>query len=243
MNDFKFLLTKKWLGALTFILFCLIYSLYLTNMVNAAVSLYMPTLKNHISDFLRITIEDGMIVKPENTLIERKYGDDDYKFKVVLDTRTEEFETSNLQDSGIYVSRAAVYTVNGNKNELRINSLRNVPNMVIDNDVVNVVVASIENYVKPVIFGCAIFWFVVSGLIVMGLYSLVLHWIMAAIYKAPYRQTLRLTTYSYVIFSILGATVAFSSSFLTGFAFALVINFAANMLLNSQPQNEVQSSK
>lgn len=243
MKDFNFLLNKKWLGALTFILFCLIYSLYLTNVVNTAVSLYMPTLKNHISDFLPVTIEDGMISKPENTLIERTYGDDYDKFKVVLDTRTEEFETSNLQNSGVYISRAAVYTVNGNKNEVRINSLRNVPNMVIDNDVVNVVVASIENYIKPVIFGCAIFWFVISGLIIMGLYSLVLHWIMSAIYKAPYRQTLRLTTYSYVIFSILGAFVAFGSTFLTGFAFALVVNFAANMLLNNQPQNEVQSSK
>ena len=243
MKDLKFLLTKKWLGALTFILFCLLYSLYLTNLVNNAVSLYMPTLKSNISDFLPITIEDGMISKPENTVIERNYGDDNYKFKVVLDTRTEEFETSLLQDSGIYISRAAIYTVNGNKNEVRINSLHNTPNMVIDNDVVNVIADSIENYIRPVIFSCLMLWFVLSGLVIMGLYSLVLHWIMSAIYKAPYRQTLRLTTYSYVIFSILYVFVAFGSTFIIGFVWALVVNFAATILLKNQSQTETEPAK
>lgn len=231
MKNFDFWLQKKWLGALLFVLFCLGYSLYASVEVNKVVTDFMPVIKTNAADFLPITIEDGMIVKPENTLIEKSYGDDSGKLKIVLDTRTEEFEPSTLTESGIYISRAAVYSVNTNKNEVRINSLHDIPNMVIDEDVLNTVVAAAESYIKPVVFGCVFAFCFGWGLIVLGIYSLVLHWIMSAIYKAPYRQTLRLTVYAYVLFKLIEMAVVFSGTFLGGFIFAAVINFAVNMVL------------
>ncbi len=234
MKNFEFLLQKKWLGALLFILFCLGYSLYASIEVNKVVTDFMPAVKTSAADFLPITIEDGMIAKPENTLIEKSYGDDDDKINIVLDTRTEEFEPSTLTESGIYVSRSAVYSVNTNKNEVRINSLHDVPNMVIDEDVLNTVISVAESYVKPVVFGGVLAVCLGWGLIVLGIYSLVLHWIMSAIYKAPYRQTLRLTVYAYVVFNLVAMTTAFSGTFLGGFLFAAVVNFAANMILKRE---------
>ncbi len=238
MKNLNFLLTKKWIGAAVFILYCLLYSAYCMVAVNDAVMQYMPTVKVNISDFLPITIENGMITKPENAIIERTYGSDDDKFKVVLDTRTEEFEPSLLQVTGLYISRSALYTVNSNKNEVRINSLRDVPNMVIDDEIMNAVVTAVEGYIKPVIFGFVMFWVIVAGLVTMGLYSLVLHWIMSAIYKAPYRQTLRLTVYSYIVLSLLGNLFTIPHLFILGFIVAAIVNFAVNM---AQKQKEAQA--
>ena len=238
MKNLNFLLTKKWIGAAVFILSCLLYSAYCMVAVNDAVMQYMPTVKVNISDFLPITIENGMITKPENAIIERTYGSDDDKFKVVLDTRTEEFEPSLLQVTGLYISRSALYTVNSNKNEVRINSLRDVPNMVIDDEIMNAVVTAVEGYIKPVIFGFVMFWVIVAGLVTMGLYSLVLHWIMSAIYKAPYRQTLRLTVYSYIVLSLLGNLFTIPHLFILGFIVAAIVNFAVNMV---QKQKEAQA--
>ncbi len=234
MKNFEFLLTKKWIGALVFVIFCAGYSLYMSTAVNKVVTDFMPVVKASAVDFLPITIEDGMIVKPENTLIEKTYGDEGEQLKVVLDTRTEEFEPANLTESGIYISRSAVYSVNSAKNEMRINSLRDVPNMVIDEDVLNTVISTAEQYIYPTVFGILVSFFMIWGLIVMGIYSLVLHWIMSAAYKAPYRQTLRLTVYSYVVFSFIGMFVKISSPFMLGFVFALIVNLVVASSLKKQ---------
>ena len=143
-----------------------------------------------------------------------------------------------MQVTGLYISRSALYTVNSNKNEVRINSLRDVPNMVIDDEIMNAVVTAVEGYIKPVIFGFVMFWVIVAGLVTMGLYSLVLHWIMSAIYKAPYRQTLRLTVYSYIVLSLLGNLFTIPHLFILGFIVAAIVNFAVNMV---QKQKEAQA--
>lgn len=234
MKNFDFLLTKKWVGALLFLIFSVCYSLYMSSTINREVTNLMPAVKASASDFLPITIEKGMISKPENTLIEKTYGDAGEQLKIVLDTRTEEFDPSNLTESGIYVSRSAVYSVNAAKNEVRINSLRDVPNMVIDEDVLNTVVSTIEEYIYPTVLAIVASFLVIWGLIVMGIYSLVLHWIMSAVYKAPYRRTLRLTVYSYIVFSLIGMFIKISSPFMLGFVFALAVNILANSWLKKQ---------
>ena len=234
MKNFDFLLTKKWLGAIIFILYGLFYSAYCMVTVNDAVMQFMPTIKVNISDFLPITIEGGMITKPENTIIERVYGSGNDSVKVVLDTRTQEFEPSLLKDTGIYICRSAIYTVNGTKNEVRINSLRDVPNMVIDNEVMNTIVKAIESYIKPVVFGTIMLFVMIVGLLSIGIYSLVLHFIMSAIYKTSYRQTLRLTVYGYVIFNIINNMFTTQHSFIYGFITAALLNFAINIVYKKQ---------
>lgn len=229
MKDLKFLLTAKWLGAAVFILMCLANSLYFSGAVGEVMNTYLPIVKNNAADFLPITIEDGMIAKPENTLIEKTYGDGNSKFKVVLDTRTEEFEPSTFKESGLYISRSAVYTYNANKNETRINGLRDVPNMVIDKEVTDAFFNGAEHYIIPLFFGFTLLGLILYGLIIMGIYSLVLHWIMSAVYKAPYRQTLRVTLYSYVFISILGMLNVASHTFWLGFILSAVANLAVNM--------------
>lgn len=229
MKKLDFLLTKKWIGTAVFLLFCLGYSLYVGSMASSITNMYMPIIKNNAADFLPITIENGMISKPQNTIIEKVYGEGADKFKAVLDTRTEEFEPSLLTESGIYISRAAVYTVNSAKNEVRINSLRDVPNIVVDQEVVDAFLNGVEGYVMPVMVSLTFFGFVIYGLIIMGIYSLVLHWIMSAVYKAPYRQTLRLTVYGYVVASLISAFAVINHTFWFGFILAAVANFAVNM--------------
>lgn len=239
MKKLDFLLTKKWIGAAVFLLFCLGYSLYVGSMASNITNMYIPIIKNNAADFLPITIENGMISKPQNTKIEKVYGEGAEKFKAVLDTRTEEFEPSLLTESGIYISRAAVYTVNSAKNEVRINSLRDVPNMVVDQEVVNAFLSGVEGYVMPVIVSLTFLGFVLYGLIIIGIYSLILHWIMSACYKAPYNQTLRITVYSYVLISLLSAFSLINHTFWLGFILAAVANFVVN---NSKANTKEQAA-
>ena len=64
MKNFDFLLTKKWVGALLFLIFSVCYSLYMSSTINREVTNLMPAVKASASDFLPITIEKGMISKP-----------------------------------------------------------------------------------------------------------------------------------------------------------------------------------
>lgn len=242
MKEKDFWLTKKWLGAAVFTLFCLCYSLYLAVSVNKVVSIYVPIVKENTADFLPVTFENGMIVKPVNTVIERTYGSGDGMYKIVLDTRTEEFEQSLLKESGLYISRAAIYSVNAHKNEIRINNFREVPNMVIDQEVADTFLDAAEGYIIPVVLGICFFSLLIMGLVIMGIYSLVLHWIMSALYKAPYGRTLRVTVYSYVALEIVCLLAHISYMFWGGFVVAGVMNIIVNQMLKKEQQPTAENA-
>lgn len=193
----EFLLKKKWIGALFLFLFCFGSSAYWSNTIkNLGGELKEPVLTN-ASAFLPITFEGGMIEKPQNTRIEREYGEGADKIKIVLDTQTEEFEPS-LLESGIYASRRAVYFVNSKKGEVRIQNYQNIPDMTVNEEMLAQTWQYAEEKMSSTLVGIICIGFLIWSFFVIGVVSLVTHLIMDAIYKSPYRQSLRISTYTYI---------------------------------------------
>ncbi len=234
-NDFSFLVKTKWLGALAFLAYCVFSSMQGTNIIQQNIEPYLPMIEEKVADFLPITVEGGVITRPQNTRIERSFGSGDDKYTIVLDTYAENLNTTNLSN-GIYITRTSIYSVNGDKTEIK--SLQNIPDTVVTRADFKALLEISKGYIRPVTLGVLLFVSFIGGLIIIGLYSLVLHWIMEAIYKAPYRQTLRLTTYSYIALQIIDHYAEISSEFTLGFVLAGIVNFAYCQWQKMQNQPE-----
>ncbi|MBR1648591.1 MAG: DUF1189 family protein [Alphaproteobacteria bacterium] len=72
----------------------------------------LPDIRKAADELLPIRIEDGRITSPLNTIKYMPIRFVKSEIPLVLDTTVDEINTSDLQ-SGIYISRTAVYTVTG----------------------------------------------------------------------------------------------------------------------------------
>lgn len=225
----KDLINKKWLGVLVVVLYSLFLSAKITMLASTSFNEYSPIFTANINDFLPVTFENGQIVAPKDTIITKKIDN----VNIVLNTQIDTFDTESLTEEGIYVSRKNIYTKDTNKNKIQIQSLSQVPNMILDSEAVASGMTAIEKYLVPVslIFVFA-FSMIFSGIAIL-IYTVIFHWIMSKVYHVSFAQTLRLNCYGYVLISLFSVLGIFSVNVLVTLALLIIFN----ALINSSLKN------
>ena len=221
----KELITKnKWMGFIAVLLYALISAFYTADVAVPLIKEYAPVIAKETEQFLPITIENNEIVDPADTVISKTYGSGRSEAKVVLDTRVDKFEASDLTEQGLYVSRKFIYAVSKQKIEIRsLESLR-IPNMVIDRNIVKVWTDAIEHNVGKYIFGAVFAFMLVFSCAAILLYTVCMHWIIAIWFKSPFSQTIFINSITYVALGLLHILVTFNISIIVTFVALIAAN-------------------
>ncbi len=231
----KELITKnKWLGFIAIIVYALIAAGYATHTIVPFVQQYMPAVSEEIKSFLPVTFENGEIVEPQDTVISKEYDVGGDKVKIVMNTGVDEFDTLDLRNQGLYISRKYIYAVSERKTEIQSFEKLQMPNMVVNDEIVDLTAAEIEKNIGKYMFVTTFFAFLIFSAIAVLLYTLFMHWIIRIWFKIDFSQTLFVNSVAYVILSLL--------SLLTPFNIGIIIMFvaliAANVGINSAVKEE-----
>ena len=112
----NYIANGKGTGAIWLLLMAFVYTLYLSLMARGFMFDSVPYVQHVADELLPVSVKDGKIVSPENTVRELTLtGDtaqDTYSF--VLDTTQDTLDTTKLTN-GVYFSRLYAYTVNDNQ--------------------------------------------------------------------------------------------------------------------------------
>ena len=111
-------LSKKWLGPVTLILYTLCFSLFVVHKITPHLREALPVVIQEAGNFLPMTIQNGQVVQPSDTIISRSYSSEGKTFNIVLDTRTETLDINTLSD-GIYLSKKCFYVVSSEESKVR----------------------------------------------------------------------------------------------------------------------------
>lgn len=199
----KNLLNTKWLGTICVVVVSFIFAYLACGYAANAIKTLMPTFVEEASQFLPITVENGAIVEPKDTLISKSYGVGDKTFNVVLDTRVDEISVEDLGNQGIYFSRKFIYGVKSDRTEVR--SLSDMSNMTIDQDMLLQGAEWMENKSGGYIFASLFFGLLIYFSLAILLYTIVLHLVVGIAMKVGFGRTLRVTTLGYLALFIIGA--------------------------------------
>ena len=229
----NFLLQNKWLGFVALLIYALIASAVVSKSGIELVKQYTPVVVQEAEQFLPITLQDGEIVAPQNTIISQTYGDDEneMKFSVVLDTSRDEFEATSLNKPGLYVSKKFIYGVNGQKTEIR--SLKEFPDGTLDKETLDagadLFVKNVQKYMFPLY---ALVTLIIAMIAVL-IYTLVMHWLLAIMFKVNFGQTLRVNTLVYAVISIIEVLSGMYVTWLATLGLMLILNIGVNAAMKS----------
>lgn len=230
----NFLLNNKWVGFVSLLVYALIASAVVSKYGVEIVKQYTPMVVQEAEQFLPITLQEGEIIEPQNKIINQTYGDEKngVKFNVVLDTTRDEFEATSLTEQGIYVSKKYMYGVSGQKTEIR--SLSDFPNGTLDKEKLDagadLFVKNTQKYMFPIYAIIAL----VSAMIAVLIYTVLMHWLMAIMFKVKFGFTLRINTLVYAIISIIAVLSGMYVGWLMMFGLMLLLNIGVNALEKSQ---------
>ena len=232
----EFLLNKKWVGAVALFLYVAAVSTFFTGLTVKYIKQAAPTVERELVDFMPIRFENGMIVEPEDTIITKSYNYGNVEHKIVLDTRVDELENSELKVKGLYVSRKFVYFVSDLKTEVR--SLKNQPDMVIDEEMVRNTMDDIQNKSGKYIFLILLIAFWIFTAAAIGLYTLAMHWAFAKMFHNSFSQTLRINTFAYVAVSAIIVVFGFNIGIIGTFVILGAVNYAVNKWLQEEQKSD-----
>ncbi|MBR1600398.1 MAG: hypothetical protein IJ677_02340 [Alphaproteobacteria bacterium] len=232
----EILLHRRWVGAIALVIYSLIVAILGADIGVKFVQQSAPIVEQELNVFLPITFSGGEIVSPRDTIISRVYGSGNNVRKVVLDTRAEEFETSALKDEGIYVSRKYVYAVSSR--EMKITSLKEMPDITIDSEVLHETRQIIENRAGVYIFCTVFVFFLLFAAVAVGLYSLAMHWALKGLFANSFAQTIRINTYAYILISGLTLLIGYNISIVITFVILFGVNYGVNKWLQEAKKSQ-----
>lgn len=233
----EFLLKNKWLGFVALLVYALVAASVVSKYGNALVKQYTPVVTQEAAQFLPVTFQNGEIVAPQNTIISQSYGFSDNneadKINVVLNTNVDEFEATQLNENGIYFSKKYMYVVSPRKTEIQ--SYKDVPDGTFDEETLKAgaegFVSATQKYLFPVYTVVCL----VLAMIAVLIYTVLMHWLMAILFKVQFGNTLRVNTLTYAIIGIVEVLGGLSVGFLLMFGVLLVINVLVNSLNKTAP--------
>ena len=226
----KFLLETKWLGALVIVLFALVVSYFVSSRSSEFLKQIMPTVVSETSEFLPITIENGVIVEPQNAYISKNYGSETKPIRIVLDTRVDSLNAEDIKENGLYISRKYFYGITSQKTEIR--DFADMPNMTFDRQGLEQGAQWVEQKSAGYIFGTLFVVLAVYMMLASLLYAALIHLLIGKMMKMEFASTLRVTTLGYVALSIFGV-MAFSIGIIATFALLLIVNYLVAKYLPS----------
>lgn len=107
----NYILNGKGIGAIVLLCTALIFSSYYTWVITKGAQFSVPYVQQIIWDAAPISIVDGTVVVPENTIKEiNLFGEGDEAFPFVIDTTTDTLDASKLP-MGLYLTRSYFYSV------------------------------------------------------------------------------------------------------------------------------------
>ncbi|MBQ9035543.1 MAG: DUF1189 family protein [Alphaproteobacteria bacterium] len=231
----NFLLQNKWLGFVALLIYALIDSAVVSKIGIAAVEQYTPVVAQEMEQFLPITVENGEIVTPQNAVVRQSFnlGSEENKipFNVVLDTTSNEIEATALAEDGIYVSRKFMYIVSGKNTQIQ--DLSDIPNGTFNKETLN---AATELFVKNThkyMFPLYAVATLIVAMIVILLFTVLMHWLMAIMFNVTFGRTLRINTLTYAVIYTVAVLSGFYVGLLAVFGIMLFLNIGVNAALKS----------
>lgn len=224
----KKLLGKNWVGVVCVILVALLSGIITGTTLTKAYQTYSPQFIQEVKQILPITIKDGEIISPKDTIIKKTYTFEDSKIPldVVLDTRVDEFRSSFAPNGGIYITKKCLYAVN--KNEVKANCFNDIiDELVIDEAFLTEKSALIEKYLGVGVAVILSVLLVIFYYIALLIYSLIIKLVLSIWIKCSFRQILLVNSLLYSVFELLSLSGALKS----GFLIRLIIFTLANILI------------
>lgn len=235
----KNFLAKKWLGPLFLVLYAVGLSLFLVHKITPYIQEAAPVITQEAGNFLPITFQNGEIVQPENAYIHKSYTEGNETFHVILDTRTDTLDLSTLPNDGIYLSKKCLYIVSPDESKVRcFDSATQSPDpIVLDEEMIKNFMDKVEKYAGGfLIVFMSIFSFI-GFYIVILFYTVIMHWIVALLFKTTFGQTLFVNTLTYIVCSLLEATTPFSIGFLMKIVLFVCVNWIVCKSANEKKGN------
>lgn len=223
----KFLLETKWVGLLIAVVFALIVAVIASNQAATFVKVASPYVATEAQEFLPVTLENGTIVEPKDTVIRKTYAaGSSGSFEVVLNTQVDELRTDDIKTPGLYFSRKAMYAVSSQKTEIR--SLSDLPDMTIDSEMFEAGVkwleANVNKYLFLAIFVGLLGFFAVAVL----LYSALSQLLLGKLISSDFSRTLRITTLSYIALTAIAWFLSVPIGIIVKFVLILLANYGVN---------------
>lgn len=218
----KFLLDTKWIGALSIFIVSFVFAYLASGYAVKAIKAVSPTVVTEASQFLPITIENGAISEPKDTVISKNYGNEAAPLMVVLDTRVDEFSSDDIKNQGMYISRKFIYGVSAQKTEIR--SFDSVPNMTIDRQLLIQGADWLETKSGGYIFAAILLSLIIYIGCAVLIYAAIIHLLVGKAMKVSFGRSLRVTTLGYLVLFILATTVV-SIGIIVTFVLLAVINY------------------
>jgi len=228
----NFLLDKKFIGAIAVFVYVICASVYFSQTMSDAIVQYSPVVAKEMKAFLPITVANGEIVEPKNTVIKRSYGDATSSFDVVLDTRVNEFDASSLKNQGLYISRKYIYGVQKLKTEIR--SISELGDGTLDSEKFNGFIEFLNANAGKYIFAISFVILFFVSVIAILFYTIVMHWLMAMLFKVGFARTLRINSLAYVAIAALKTFTAINISILLTLVIMLALNVGVNNVLKDE---------
>lgn len=221
----KFLLDTKWIGALSIFIVSFVFAYLASGYAVKAIKAVSPTVVTEASQFLPITIENGAISEPKDTVISKNYGNEAAPLMVVLDTRVDEFSSDDIKNQGMYISRKFIYGVSTQKTEIR--SFDSVPNMTIDRQLLIQGADWLETKSGGYIFAAILLSLIIYIGCAVLIYAAIIHLLVGKAMKVSFGRSLRVTTLGYLVLFILATTVV-SIGIIVTFVLLAVINYCVD---------------
>lgn len=222
----KYLLETKWVGAGLAVLLSLLASWVISAKISLFIETTTPYVSEQIKGFLPITVENGTITEPQNTVIHKEYALGSETFHVVLNTETDELSSDDIKNSGLYVSRKFMYMVSPQKSEIR--SLSTIPNMRFDDELLRTgeewLQKNVGKYLFIGLFLMLLGTIGIASLIYAGLTQLLIGKAVAA----DFARTLRITTLGYLVLLTIELFGGLSINMLIKFVLIVLLNYYIN---------------
>ena len=200
-------------------------SLYLTFQISPSLKEIFPKITQEAGSFLPITIQNGEIVEPVNTVINKSYFSDGKTFNITLDTRTEKLDLNSLSDDGIYLSRKCLYMVSEEETKVRcFSSAQSQEPITITKEVVEKLVDGLSKYMNTFLIAVFVVVLFIAFYCAILLYTIIMHWVVALLTKTTFGQTLFVNTFVYMACNLLGIFTPININFLIKVILFICIN-------------------
>lgn len=196
-------LKKKWIGPIVLLLYSLGLALFISGQITPYLRKAVPIINQEASVFLPITIQNGEIVQPSNKLIQRTYTIEDETFNLVLDTRTDTLDINTLPGEGLYISKKCSYFVSSNERKMEcFDSAQTSEALTITKDNIESILSIVDKYSGIYLTVFLFIIFFVFFYIAILLYTVIMHWFIALLFKTSFWQTLYINTLAYVLWDL-----------------------------------------
>ena len=236
-------LAKKWLGPIILLVYTLLISLYISAQLTPHLKEVFPVIAREAGNFLPITIQNGEIIQPTDTVISKDYTTDGKTIHVVLDTRTDMLNINELPGEGMYLSKKCFYMVSREESKVRcFDPNQTLEPIEITDEMVQNIVSIADEYIGTFMTSVLFIFLAIGFYIIILFYTVIMHWIVALFYKTTFWQTLFVNTQVYLLLNLLETLASTDINFFIHLILFISINILICKGANDRKKAEKASN-